>query len=107
MPDRQRMQALTLPLAQLPEVEGREEDTHECVFRSKTQQHWPGKAWQIVKRYPIPCGAIVLMIVSLVLWLTGYGSFANWTLLVVVLLGGFRCCGKRYNSSCTRNLGST
>ena len=43
MPDRQRMQALTLPLAQLPEVEGREEDTHECVFRSKTQ---PALAWK-------------------------------------------------------------
>lgn len=50
--------------------------------------HWWNHLWYVVKRYPIPCGALVLMAVSLVLWLVGRGDLANWGLLVVVLLGG-------------------
>jgi len=41
-----------------------------------------------VKRYPLPLGAFALLVVSLVLWLAGWGDIANWTLLAVVLLGG-------------------
>lgn len=90
MPDRQRMQPLTIPPEPLPEAEAeaKGEKTPTSVSPVPAEQYWPGKAWQMVKRYPIPCGAIVLMTVSLVLWLTGYSSFANWTLLLVVLLGG-------------------
>ncbi len=88
MPDRQHMQLLTIPTEPLAEAEAKGEKTPTSVPPIPAEQHWPGKAWQIVKRYPIPCGAIVLMAVSLVLWLTGYGSLANWTLLLVVLLGG-------------------
>jgi heavy metal translocating P-type ATPase len=41
-----------------------------------------------MKRYPLPMGAVALLVVSLVLWLTGRGDSASWTLLAVVLLGG-------------------
>ncbi|HEY5001596.1 MAG TPA: heavy metal translocating P-type ATPase, partial [Ktedonobacteraceae bacterium] len=88
MPDRQLMQPLTIPPEPLAEAEAKGEKTPTSVPTVPKEQHWPGKAWQMVKRYPIPCGAIVLMAVSLVFWLTGYSSFANWTLLLVVLLGG-------------------
>ncbi len=44
--------------------------------------------WRAVKHNPIPSGAVALMIASLVIWLAGYGTLANWTLLAVVLLGG-------------------
>jgi heavy metal translocating P-type ATPase len=53
-----------------------------------TRQPWPGGVWRTVKRYPIPLGAFALLVVSLVLWLSGWGDIANWTLLAVVLLGG-------------------
>jgi heavy metal translocating P-type ATPase len=55
---------------------------------AETKQRGPRRVWHMVKQYPIPCGAIVLMTVSLVLWLAGHGALANWTLLAVVLLGG-------------------
>src|ERR1017187_2842137 len=86
MPERQRMQPLTIPPVSLPAVEG--EKTSKSVPVVASRQRWPERLWQSVKRYPIPCGALVLMTVSLVLWLAGYGSLANWTLLAVVLLGG-------------------
>ena len=53
-------------------------------------QLWPGRVWRTVKRYPIPLGALALLVVSLVLWLAGRGESANWTLLAVVVLGGVR-----------------
>src|SRR5215470_13832267 len=49
---------------------------------------WPGCVWRSVKRYPIPLGALALLAVSLVFWLTGRGDVASWTLLAVVLVGG-------------------
>lgn len=49
---------------------------------------WRQRLWQLVKHYPIPCGSLVLMTASLVLWLAGRGDLANWVLLAVVLLGG-------------------
>jgi len=44
--------------------------------------------WQLIKHYPIPCGSLLLMAVSLVLWLAGRSDLTNWALLAVVLLGG-------------------
>src|SRR5581483_6277436 len=46
------------------------------------------RLWHMLQRYPIPIGAILLLLVSLILWLAGRGDSANWTLLAVVLLGG-------------------
>lgn len=48
----------------------------------------PQQFWHFIKRYPIPCGSLLLMAVSLVLWLAGRSNLANWALLAVVLLGG-------------------
>ena len=49
---------------------------------------WPWRLWHLVQRYPVPLGAVTLMLASLVLWLAGHGDIANWTLLAVALLGG-------------------
>src|SRR6266487_1839706 len=53
-----------------------------------TRRPWPGHVWRTVKRYPLPLGAVALLVVSLVLWLAGRGDVANWMLFAVVLLGG-------------------
>jgi heavy metal translocating P-type ATPase len=53
-----------------------------------TSHSWPQRAWHLIKRYPIPCGSLLLMAVSLVLWLAGHSDLADWALLSVVLLGG-------------------
>lgn len=86
MPDLQRMDPLTIPVASLPVAEA--EKTSTSVPVTAPEQRWPGRLWHTVKHYPIPCGTVVLMIASLVFWLAGYGTLANGTLLAVVLLGG-------------------
>jgi heavy metal translocating P-type ATPase len=90
MPNRRNMQSLTTPTPSRPaaEAEVEAEKAPTSVSAVPTTQRWPERVWHIVKQYPVPCVAIVLMTVSLVLWLAGYGSLANWTLLAVVLLGG-------------------
>ena len=86
MPERQRVHLLTIPTASLPATEAGKTST--SVPAVVPRQHWTRRLWHTMKRYPIPCGAVALMTVSLVLWLAGYGPLANWTLLAVVLLGG-------------------
>jgi len=86
MLDRQRMEPLTLPAPALLAAEV--EKTSVDVPVAAPKPGWPRRLWQAVKHYPLPSGAVALMTVSLVFWLAGYGTFANWTLLVVVLLGG-------------------
>ena len=49
---------------------------------------WPARWWGILKRYPTPFVAILLMALSLALWLAGRWELANWALLAVTLLGG-------------------
>lgn len=53
-----------------------------------TQPSWSRRIWQALRDYPIPIGALALLLVSLVLWLLGRTEFANWTLMVIVLMGG-------------------
>lgn len=46
------------------------------------------RMWHVLKRYPIPIGALALLLVSLVLWLFGRTDLAGWALFTIVLLGG-------------------
>ena len=52
------------------------------------QPSWPRRIWQALRHYPIPLGALALLLVSLVLWLVGRAELANWALMVIVLMGG-------------------
>ncbi len=58
------------------------------VSPAETRRPWLGRVWRTAKRYPIPLGAVTLLVGSLVFWLAGRGDIANWMLLAVVLLGG-------------------
>jgi len=53
-----------------------------------TQPSWPRRILQALRSYPIPLASFVLLLVSLVLWLFKLYEFANWTLLVIVVMGG-------------------
>lgn len=53
-----------------------------------TQPSWPRRIWRALRHYPIPLGALALLLVSLVLWLVGRTDLANWALMVIVLMGG-------------------
>src|SRR6266567_98163 len=64
------------------------EDAAEQPRIAVTPQSWLRRIWQAIKNYPIPLGAVVLLLVSLVFWLSGRANLANWTLLVIVLMGG-------------------
>jgi heavy metal translocating P-type ATPase len=89
MPERQRMhsvEAEKMPTSAPALSQAEKIPTRRPV--ALPWQHWPRRGWQVVKHYPLPCVAVALMTVSLVLWLVGYAPVANWTLLVVVLLGG-------------------
>ncbi len=54
----------------------------------RTQPSWPRRIWRALRQYPIPLGALALLLVSLVLWLVGRAELANWALMVIVLMGG-------------------
>ncbi|HEX9131685.1 MAG TPA: hypothetical protein VF844_05285, partial [Ktedonobacteraceae bacterium] len=64
------------------------ESTAEQVRTIGIQPSWPRRIWQALSHYPIPLGALALLLVSLVLWLVGRAELANWTLMVIVLMGG-------------------
>ena len=49
---------------------------------------WSQLLWHSMKSYPLPLGALTLLLVSLLLWLVGYPELAHWALLIVVLMGG-------------------
>ncbi len=49
---------------------------------------WPARWWRVVRSYPVPVVAMLLMALSLVFWLTGRRELADWALLAVTLLGG-------------------
>jgi len=53
-----------------------------------TSQSWLRRIGQAIKNYPIPLGSLVLLLMSLVFWLTGNPTLANWILLVIVIIGG-------------------
>jgi cation transport ATPase len=53
-----------------------------------TSQSWLRRIGQAIKNYPVPLGSLVLILVSLVFWLTGNPTLANWILLVIVIIGG-------------------
>jgi heavy metal translocating P-type ATPase len=72
----------TVPEARLPSGRG-EGSPAEPLTRV-----WPARWWRIVKRYPVPFIAVLLMALSLALWLAGRPELANWALLAVTLLGG-------------------
>lgn len=55
---------------------------------SSTIKLWPGHVWNLVRRYPIPVGVIVLLLVSLLFWLTGRSDLVHWPLIIVIILGG-------------------
>src|SRR5436853_6560304 len=64
------------------------EEVSPDVSPAETRQHWPGRLWETMKRYPIPFGSVALLMISLGFWLAGRNDLARWTLLAVVLLGG-------------------
>jgi cation transport ATPase len=62
--------------------------TIEQEKTAAVQSSWWRRIWLALKSYPLPLGALALLLVSLALWLAGYANLANWVLLVIILLGG-------------------
>src|SRR5260370_36332985 len=79
-------QKTTTPEATQLAVEG--EKAPARVPPAASRQGWPGRLWRAVKRYPIPFGAVTLMLASLVLWLARPGTIGSLTLLAVGPVGG-------------------
>lgn len=48
---------------------------------------WLQRGWEVVTHFPLPLVALVLLATSLILWLSGYGNIANWTLLAIIVVG--------------------
>ena len=47
-----------------------------------------GSLVALLRRFPLPFGVIALLLVSLVSWLAGWHEVSQWSLIVVILLGG-------------------
>src|SRR6185312_12907161 len=43
---------------------------------------------RLVRRYPLPFSVIGLLLVSLIAWLVGWHGVSQWSLIVIILLGG-------------------
>ena len=65
-------------------IKNSEEQTEIAV----APQSWLRRIGQAIKNYPVPLGSLALLLVSLVFWLTGNPTLANWILLVIVIMGG-------------------
>ena len=65
-----------------------ENTAEQPVIAAVTPQSWLRRIWRAIKSYPVPLGSLVLLLVGLVFWLAGYANLANWTLLVIVIMGG-------------------
>jgi heavy metal translocating P-type ATPase len=63
-----------------------EEDSAPAPL-SETKHSWLQHGWRVVKQFPLPLAALVLLVTSLILWLSGHGNIANWTLLVIIVIG--------------------
>lgn len=49
---------------------------------------WLSRIWGAMRSYPAPLLALVLLLLSAVLWLAGHQDLARWPLLVIILVGG-------------------
>lgn len=65
-----------------------EEEQAAHVPAPSPNQRWSARVWSMLKRYPLPLGSLVLLLLSLLLWVTGQRELARWPLLVVIILGG-------------------
>lgn len=55
------------------------------LTKSGHSRHMPG--WSIVTHYPLPLATIILLVISVIVWLTGHGALTNWILLAVIVMG--------------------
>jgi heavy metal translocating P-type ATPase len=69
----------------MPGEEQAKPDDVEAAFALAT---WYQRLWGAIRSYPLPLGALALLLVSLLLWLSGHRDIADWTLLAIALLGG-------------------
>lgn len=52
---------------------------------------------RVVRSYPLPALALVLLLASLILWLVGQGNLAQWPLLAVIVIGGVPLVWETFN----------
>lgn len=53
-----------------------------------TPSSWYTRCWSQFKRYPLPTVALLLLLVSGILWLGRRSDLANWSLLAIIIWGG-------------------
>lgn len=58
------------------------------VARSGPIRTWIARFVDLVRHYPLPFSVIALLLASLVTWLAGWPTLAQWCLIAVILLGG-------------------
>ncbi len=54
----------------------------------RTARFHPSRLWRSVRNYPVPLGALALLLASLALWLVGRADLAQWGLIAIIVLGG-------------------
>ena len=87
MLERQRSSTIMPPVI-APTPKERRTEASPVAAPSTKKRFWVKRVWNTMKRYPIPLGTTLLLLVSFILWLVGRGDLANWVLLAVTLLGG-------------------
>lgn len=58
------------------------------ILTNRTNQRASHKSeWSMVRQFPLPLATLLLLVMSLVVWLIGYGALAHWVLLTVIVVG--------------------
>jgi heavy metal translocating P-type ATPase len=88
-------------------VELREPDVDDTLQDVATEERAKlagSRLWKLIRRYPLPVGALLLLAAALVLHLVGQETLAQAALLVIILLGGIPLAWETLNQLLRREL---
>ncbi|HEV8190903.1 MAG TPA: HAD-IC family P-type ATPase [Ktedonobacterales bacterium] len=88
-------------------VELREPNIDTAPHEAMQDEHSGSKGkrlWKLIRSYPLPAGALALLVLALAFHLAGQTAFAQTELLVITLLGGMPLAGETLNQLVRREL---
>jgi heavy metal translocating P-type ATPase len=65
-----------------------EEPSTPSPASSRTPHHLLAAGWKLAKSYPIPASALLLLLLSLILWAARHPALAQWPLILIIIGGG-------------------
>ncbi len=80
------------------------DDTPRDVVTEERAKRAGSRLWKLIRRYPLPSAALLLLATALALHLLGQGILAQMALLAIILLGGIPLAWETLNQLVRREL---